>query len=362
MPRHPDIAVGAVDAVDLHPVDKSVGRAGQRAVEKRLPARDRPGGAQFQPANGAFKPRPFGAFQLLGAVVENGPKARRQLVERGGQPGECGTQRRDGLQQRFRGRMEMRLQIIGALDILDTAIEGLAKHHEKLLGRTHRRGVADPFLPSLAGQRARRLKRALKVGERFGIIGKQLIKPAFQPTGAPAPSILGAADPVTKLGCLLRAEIERKGTVGGIEQMMSLIEDIAHRASPLAASLVIRVRRRRVGGIDHHQRMIADHDIGAAGPAHRFLDKTSVVMAAGAVDTFAAPVGKADCLGPSGKVGQPGRKGRTCQIAIIRRPGPAGHQPQRGAAPRRPGKLAKRLLQIEKAQVILPPLADHHLA
>ena len=60
VPRHPDIAVCAVDAVDLHPVDKAVGRAGQRPLQKPLPARYRARGAKLEAANGAFEPRAFG--------------------------------------------------------------------------------------------------------------------------------------------------------------------------------------------------------------------------------------------------------------------------------------------------------------
>ena len=60
VPRHPDIAVGAVDAVDLHPVDKAVGGSAQSPLQKPLPARDRARGAKLETTNGPFEPRAFG--------------------------------------------------------------------------------------------------------------------------------------------------------------------------------------------------------------------------------------------------------------------------------------------------------------
>ena len=140
--------------------------------------------------------------------------------------------------------------------------------------------------------------------------------------------------------------------------MMPLVKHIAGRPPPVGFGF----HRRGIGGVDHHQRMVADDDIGAARPSCRFLDETAIVMRAGAVDALAAAVGKADGLGASRKVCQPGRKGRTRQVAVAGRPGPARHQPQRRAPSRRPAELAERLFKIEKAQIVLAPLADYHLA
>ena len=256
----------------------------------------------------------------------------------------------------------MRLQVIGAGGILDTAIERLAKCHEKCLGRADRRGIADPFLPALAGKRARRLQRRVKIGKRCRIVRQQLTKPAFQPACASTPPVLGAADPGSQLGRFLGAEIDREGAVGSIEQMMPLIEHIAGRAAAFIRLIPIVPSGRRIGGVDHHQRMIADHNVGAACAAHRFLDKAAVVVGTGAVDAFPAPVGQPYGLGASDKVGQPGRKRRAGQIAVIGRPGPARHQPERGAAPRCTAKLRQRLLKVEKAEIVFAALADDHLA
>ena len=140
--------------------------------------------------------------------------------------------------------------------------------------------------------------------------------------------------------------------------MMPLVKHIAGR-SPFVC---LHLQRRGIGSVDHHQRMIADDDIGAPRPSCRFLDETAIVMCAGAVDALAAPVGKADGLGASHKVYQPGRKGRARQVAVAGRPSPARHQPQRCAPSWRPAELAERLFKIEKAKIVLAPLADYYLA
>ena len=239
----------------------------------------------------------------------------------------------------------MRLQIIGADRILGAGIERLAYRHEKGLGRPQRLGGADAFLPALARQIAGCLQRRLKIGKCGRIIGNQILKPSSQSAGPAAPPIFGTANPVPHFGAFLRAQIQGKGTVGRIKHMMSLVKDIACGASPVPLSIA----GWRIGGIHHDKCMVADDDIRPFRPAYRLLDKTAVIMRTGAVDTFATPVRKSDGLRTAYQVGQPGGKGWSCQIAILRRPGPARHQTQRRAAPRGAAQLAQRFIQIEKA-------------
>ena len=73
--------------------------------------------------------------------------------------------------------------------------------------------------------------------------------------------------------------------VGGIEQVMALVEHVAQRARG-----VVEPAHRR---LDHHQRMVGDHDVGLAGAADGALDEAFPVMLAGRIDAFAAPVGEA---------------------------------------------------------------------
>ena len=47
---------------------------------------------------------------------------------------------------------------------------------------------------------ARRLERAVEIGKRSRIIGKQLADPPFQAARAAPPTVLGTTDPVAKLG------------------------------------------------------------------------------------------------------------------------------------------------------------------
>ena len=156
-----------------------------------------------------------------------------------------------------------------------------------------------------------------------------------------------------QFGCFLPTQIGGEGAVGGIENMVALIKDIACWPAFIIMSCI--------GGIDHHQRMIGDNNIGPFGPPHGFFNKAFVVMLARRMDTFAAPVGKACGLRSTEKICQPGWKAGPGQIAIITGAGPARHQPQCGCAPRLAGHLYQRFLKIEQTQIIFAALAQNNL-
>ena len=152
----------------------------------------------------------------------------------------------------------MRLQIIGAGAVLNAGIERVSHGHEETFCRAQWLCSTDPFLPALTGQIARCLKGCFQISKGCRIIGNQIFQPAAQPTGPAASSVLGPANPMAQFGAFLCAEIKRKGAVRGIKHMMPLIKDIAGGTSPVAAGIA----GRRIGCIDHDQRVIADHDVG----------------------------------------------------------------------------------------------------
>ena len=70
--------------------------------------------------------------------------------------------------------------------------------------------------------------------------------------------------------------------------MMPLVKHITCWGAPIIFTAI--------GRLHHHQRMIRDNNIGAFCPADRFFDKAAIIMRAGSMDTFAAPVSQPDSL------------------------------------------------------------------
>ena len=96
----------------------------------------------------------------------------------------------------------------------------------------------------------------------------------------------------------------RKGAVGGIEQMVALVEDEPAHGRRSAPALHLSRRRPSDlvdGRLVQHQGMIGDDDVGLAGGADRFLDEAFAIMRAGGIDAFAAPVGEAETGGRGGR-------------------------------------------------------------
>ena len=126
-------------------------------------------------------------------------------------------------------------------------------------------------------------------------------------------------------------------------------------------ALVEHDPRRRVGpaarGIDHHQRMVGDDQVGLAPGALGPLDEAFAVMRAAGIDALAAAVGQRRRPGPAEQARQPAGQVAADHVAVlgIGRPPPDEVRQHRRA----PGEPAlHRVLEVEQAQVILAPLAD----
>ena len=120
--------------------------------------------------------------------------------------------------------------------------------------------------------------------------------------------------------------------------------------------------RRRIGpsprGIDHHQGMVGDHQVGLAPRPLGAFDEAFAVMRAPRIDAFAAPVGQ--CRRPCApeQARQPAGQIAADHVAVLGVGGPAPDQMRQYRRP--PGERAlHRIFQIEQAQIILAPLADH---
>tara|TARA_B100001540_G_scaffold277445_1_gene264943 strand:+ start:234 stop:437 length:204 start_codon:yes stop_codon:yes gene_type:complete len=66
--------------------------------------------------------------------------------------------------------------------------------------------------------------------------------------------------------------VRGKGAVGGIEQMMTFVEDISLRQHALLAATH--------GRLDHHQGMIGDHYVGRPGPSDGPFDEAFAIVIA----------------------------------------------------------------------------------
>ena len=167
-------------------------------------------------------------------------------------------------------------------------IDSLSNRAEKLLGRICRSIFRYSFFPSCCRQKARYFTCRFQIGQCHLIICEQIAKPFLQAAYPPAPAIFAAPQPQPHLGCFKGGQRGTKGAICSIKNMMSLIKNIACWA--------VIIADLSHGSIDHHQRMIGDHNIGMTGHAHRFFHKTFMIMDTGRMDTFPAPVCQTSCL------------------------------------------------------------------
>ena len=130
--------------------------------------------------------------------------------------------------------------------------------------------------------------------------------------------------------------------------MMPLIEQYPRR----------RLRIASARGVDHHQSMIGDDQIGLAPRPFGALDEAAAEMRAAGVNTLPASVGQSGCPRPPEQTRQPARQVAADHVAVlaVRRPPPD----QLGQDRRSPGERAlHRVFQVEQAQIIFAPLAHH---
>jgi hypothetical protein len=82
---------------------------------------------------------------------------------------------------------------------------------------------------------------------------------------SPRPRRPRPADPAAHLGRLGARHGRGEGAVGGVEQVMALVEDDAAQAGGLdVAALAARGARAVEGGVTEHQGVVGDHQIGGS--------------------------------------------------------------------------------------------------
>src|SRR6185437_10889728 len=140
----------------------------------------------------------------------------------------------------------------------------------------------------------------LERADSFLVIGDEILEAPLEAARAAAAAFLRAKNPAPQLGGFLPGQRQRKRRVGGIEQMMALVE-----YEPRRQIGIVEAAQRR---LHHHQRVIGDNDAGTPRATYALFDEAFVIMRTGRMDTLAAPVGETDAARAPDQVGQPARK------------------------------------------------------
>ena len=136
---------------------------------------------------------------------------------------------------------------------------------------------------------------------------------------------------------------------------MRLIEHEARGQLALALAGIGVARR-----LDHHQRVVGDHDGRRARAPLGPLDEAGAIVRARGVDAFAASISKPQGAARAEQIGEPGREVAALNIAVARRHDPARDEPERDAIRRQKRAPVHRFVIVEETKIVLAALADHH--
>ena len=311
-------------------------------------------GAPREPARGRLDAQAGSAVELRRLVVEPGRKPRRKRAHGSEQTLERALEQSRRVEKAVDRLARRRLEVIRRSGIVRARAYLLAHLGEKRL-----RGPDGPHLlqalqPAVGRERQRCLEDGVERRRRRGIVGDEVLDAALQAPRAAARAPLGAEQPAPELGRLASREMGREGAVGGIEDMVALVEDVARGQ--------IAVVDPAKCCLHHDERVVGDHDLGAPGAAHAALDEALLIVGAGGIDALSAPVGEAEAALAADEIDEPGGKVSADHVAVARLAGPARQEAERHRLARIESRRLRRLLHVEEAEVILPSFADHHLA
>jgi len=248
--------------------------------------------------------------------------------------------------------MPVGLQIVIRLRPLGPGQHLLAHQRQEPLDRMARLALGQAMLPAVAGQDGRGHQDRLQIVGR-GLIAHDQILVAPTHAARPAGAALGAQDPAPQLGGRQRRQLGGKGAVRRLEQVMALVEHVAGRQDGIFETAH--------GGLDQHQRVVGDDDVGPARAADRMFDEAARIMRAAGIDAFAAAVGQTQSLRAADDIDQPAGEIAADQRAVLGRHGPACHQAQADRMGRVAQHGLRRLFEIQQAKIILAALAQHDL-
>jgi hypothetical protein len=116
-----------------------------------------------------------------------------------------------------------------------------------------------------------------------------------------------------------------------------------------------------MGSLDHDEGVVGHHQLGGAGTADGVFDVAAFIVRAGAVDAFATPVGQAQHGSGTEQLAEPAWQVAARNIAVGGGERPTGQQRQGDDPGRyaRAGQAVHPVLQVQQAEVVLPPLTHH---
>ena len=349
-PVHADIHVAPLEPVDAEPVDKVRVHRAYSPCQHRGPRADgidTPAKTRHRPLD----PRACAAVEPVGRVRYH--RLQPSAKHRQG-PRQClKCDRRIGNRIDHSGVRvgEFGFEAIASLRRIALVTR---EHHrpdrrQQPLDRTRWHIFGQPLQPAIAGERLRRNPRHLDGKPALFVIGRDIGEPGRQPAPPSARLAFGADDPTAQLDGFLARQRSGKHRIRRVEQMMAFIKNDPRRAAHLVAS---------ARGIDHHQSMVGDDDIGMDARACGAFDEAFFVMRAPGIDALAAPVGQRGRTVATEQRWQPTRQISADHVAVFGIRGPARDQMrQRRRAACKPALQC--VLQVQQTQIILAALAHH---
>ena len=204
------------------------------------------------------------------------------------------------------------------------------------------------------------------LGRRL-VVGAEVAKPLFETASATA-AAFGSSDPAAQLGGFLTRQTGGKGAVGGVEQMVALVEDDAFEGGGLPVLFqAARGAGPVEGGLGHDQGVIGDDEVGSTAGADGLFDETGPVVGTGGVDAFAAPVDQiagarpADPGGDREQARQPAGEVAAGHVAVAAVQGPAAGQGQADQVAVAELRGLDHVLQVQQTEVVLAAFSNHRL-
>ncbi len=352
---HRDVALQTVDPVEGEPLDRIGPGRFDEIAEQPAPGSELQSGAAVETADRRVEALPQTGFGRVVGVLEPGSQRFGHPQQRGGEPFQVLGQRQSRLGQPLDRWPRLRLQAVTAIGQHGARQHLLPDQHEKFLEALVSARFGGALHPTVAGENS---GGGEDVEQCFGAIVialDEVADAAPQASGARASAGFGADDPAPQFAPFLARQAHRKGVVGGIQQVVTFVEDIAGRDGCIVEPAE--------SGLRHDQRMVRDDDARLPRLADVFLDETAVKMRAGRVYALAAAIGEPTDPAAADELGEPTRKIAGHQVAGLARDDPARDQPEMPGRPSRPAhRSAEGILVVKQTEKILTSLADYHVA
>ena len=330
-------------------IDEVLGRVAPEFGEHGAPGTELQQATPLDAARHGFHPEPRGALQAVGLPIERRQQFPPQGGERPGQDFQRPLQFRGAVEQALQHRFLGTFQAVFGVGPMGAGQKLRPDQREEALGGTPGAALGQAPMPTLPRQAARGLQAGPELVPQCLV--REIVQAPGEAAGAAA-TVLGAQQPAPQLGALASRDMGGEHRIGGIEQVVAFVEDVA-RGQRMGRARVVAER-----GLQQHQGVVGDHQIGAPGAAYGAFDEAAPVLRAGGVDAFAAPVGQPERAVGAEQLGQPAREIAAAHVAVAGGPDPARDKAQEHGLMRTPA--AHGLGEVEQAQIVLAPLAHHH--